>query len=45
MENWEVYCPAEGKRVCSPYSDDGFTMYEFAFKDLKFRLPFSNLAA
>ncbi|MCI02597.1 hypothetical protein A2U01_0023630 [Trifolium medium] len=45
VENWEVYCPAEEKRVCSPYSDDGFAMYEFAFKDLKFRLPFSNLAA
>ncbi|MCI42971.1 hypothetical protein A2U01_0064208, partial [Trifolium medium] len=31
-ENWEVYCPAEGKCVC-------------AFKELGFRLPFSDLAA
>ncbi|MCI22158.1 hypothetical protein A2U01_0043334, partial [Trifolium medium] len=44
-ENWEVYCQAEGKRVCSSYSDDGFAMYEFAFKELGFRLPFSDLAA
>ncbi|MCI42786.1 hypothetical protein A2U01_0064023, partial [Trifolium medium] len=28
-ENWEVYCPAEGKRVFSSYSDDRFAMYEF----------------
>ncbi|MCI93352.1 hypothetical protein A2U01_0114650, partial [Trifolium medium] len=36
--------PLEGKRICSAFSEDGFSMYEFAFKDLKFRLPFSNLA-
>ncbi|MCI80508.1 hypothetical protein A2U01_0101779, partial [Trifolium medium] len=38
-ENWEAYCPAEGKRICSSYADDGFAMYEFAFKELGFRLP------
>ncbi|MCI86157.1 hypothetical protein A2U01_0107436, partial [Trifolium medium] len=42
--NWDVYCPTAGKRVCSEFSDDGFAMYEFAFKDLGFRLPFSDLA-
>ncbi|GAU47136.1 hypothetical protein TSUD_379140 [Trifolium subterraneum] len=41
-ENWEVHVPEEGKRVCSEFSEGGFAMYEFAFKDLKFRLPFSD---
>ncbi|MCI83111.1 hypothetical protein A2U01_0104386, partial [Trifolium medium] len=44
-KNWDVFCPIVGKRVCSEFSDDRFTMYEFAFKDLGFRLPFSDLAA
>ncbi|MCI09924.1 hypothetical protein A2U01_0031015, partial [Trifolium medium] len=44
-QNWGVYCPTAGKRVCSEFSEDGFTMYEFAFKELRFRLPFSDLAA
>ncbi|MCI30842.1 hypothetical protein A2U01_0052053, partial [Trifolium medium] len=43
--NWEVYCPLEGKRICSTFSENGFSMYEFVFKELKFRLPFSDLAA
>ncbi|MCI69523.1 hypothetical protein A2U01_0090785, partial [Trifolium medium] len=30
-QNWDVYCPTVGKRVCSEFSDDGFAMYEFAF--------------
>ncbi|GAU10513.1 hypothetical protein TSUD_419410, partial [Trifolium subterraneum] len=42
--HWEAYLPVEGKRVCSPFSDSGFTMYEFAFKELGFRMPFSDLA-
>jgi hypothetical protein len=43
-ENWEVHVPEEGKRVCSEFSEGGFAMYEFAFKDLRFRLPFSDFA-
>ncbi|GAU28895.1 hypothetical protein TSUD_293470 [Trifolium subterraneum] len=43
-ENWEVHVPEEGKRVCSEFSEGGFAMYEFAFKDLGFRLPFSDFA-
>ncbi|MCI11830.1 hypothetical protein A2U01_0032932, partial [Trifolium medium] len=43
-QNWDVYCPTAGKRVCSEFFDDGFSMYEFAFKELGFRLPFSDLA-
>ncbi|GAU29988.1 hypothetical protein TSUD_160730 [Trifolium subterraneum] len=42
LENWEVHVPEEGKRVCLEFSVGGFAMYEFAFKDLKFRLPFSD---
>ncbi|MCI53623.1 hypothetical protein A2U01_0074870, partial [Trifolium medium] len=34
VKNWDTYCPVVGKRVCSPYSEDGFAMYEFAFKEL-----------
>ncbi|GAU22953.1 hypothetical protein TSUD_326820 [Trifolium subterraneum] len=41
-ENWEVHTPFEGKRVCSEFSEGGFAMYEFAFNDLKFRMPFSD---
>ncbi|MCI79436.1 hypothetical protein A2U01_0100707, partial [Trifolium medium] len=43
-QNWDVYCSTTGKRVCSEFSDDGFAMYEFAFKELGFRFPFSDLA-
>ncbi|GAU22737.1 hypothetical protein TSUD_138610 [Trifolium subterraneum] len=41
--NWEAYMPAEGKRICSEFSAGGFAMYEFIFKELRFRLPFSEL--
>ncbi|MCH95064.1 hypothetical protein A2U01_0016037, partial [Trifolium medium] len=43
-KNWDVYCPTEGRRICSKFSEDGFAMYEFVFKDLRFRSPFSHLA-
>ncbi|MCI13946.1 hypothetical protein A2U01_0035069 [Trifolium medium] len=42
--DWEVHHPDADHRICSKFSDDGFGMYEFIFKDLKFRLPFSELA-
>ncbi|CAJ2668564.1 unnamed protein product [Trifolium pratense] len=44
-ENWEVHMPAEGERVCSSYAGCSFTMYEMAFKELGFRLPFNDLEA
>ncbi|CAJ2628071.1 unnamed protein product [Trifolium pratense] len=44
-ENWEVHAPAEGERVCSSYAGGRFTMYEMAFKELGFRLPFNDLEA
>ncbi|PNX61304.1 hypothetical protein L195_g060603, partial [Trifolium pratense] len=40
--NWETHLPEEGKRICSPFTDDGFAMYELAFKELGFKLPFSR---
>ncbi|CAJ2654490.1 unnamed protein product [Trifolium pratense] len=43
--NWEVHMPAEGERICSPYTEGGFTMYEMAFKEMGYRLPFNNLEA
>ncbi|CAJ2646588.1 unnamed protein product [Trifolium pratense] len=43
--NWEVQMPAEGERICSPYTEGGFTMYEMAFKEMGYRLPFNNLEA
>ncbi|CAJ2651980.1 unnamed protein product [Trifolium pratense] len=43
--NWEVHTPAEGERICSPYTEGGFTMYEMAFKEMGYRLPFNNLEA
>ncbi|CAJ2637044.1 unnamed protein product [Trifolium pratense] len=44
-DNWEVHAPAEGERVCSSYTGGRFTMYEMAFKELGFRLPFNDLEA
>ncbi|MCI59878.1 hypothetical protein A2U01_0081133, partial [Trifolium medium] len=41
-ENWEVHMPLAGKRICSKYDADGFAIYEFMFKDMGFRMPFSN---
>ncbi|MCH96246.1 hypothetical protein A2U01_0017230, partial [Trifolium medium] len=43
-KNWDVYCLTEGRRIYSEFSEDEFAMYEFVFKDLRFRFPFSHLA-
>ncbi|CAJ2673581.1 unnamed protein product [Trifolium pratense] len=43
--NWEVHMPAEGERVCSSYAGCSFAMYEMAFRELGFRLPFNDLEA
>jgi hypothetical protein len=42
--HWRAWSPLEEKRVCSEYSEDGFAMYEYVFKELGLRLPFSDLA-
>ncbi|PNX72089.1 hypothetical protein L195_g027978, partial [Trifolium pratense] len=34
-----------GERICSSYIEGGFTMYEMAFKEMGYRLPFNNLEA
>ncbi|PNX73673.1 hypothetical protein L195_g029576 [Trifolium pratense] len=44
-DNFEVHTPAEGERVCSSYTGGSFTMYEMAFKEMGFRLPFNDLEA
>ncbi|CAJ2664544.1 unnamed protein product [Trifolium pratense] len=43
--NWEVHAPAEGERICSSYTEGGFTMYEMAFKEMGYRLPFNDFEA
>jgi hypothetical protein len=42
--HWRAWSPLEEKRVCSTFSEDGFAMYEYAFRELGFRLPFNELA-
>ncbi|MCH90828.1 hypothetical protein A2U01_0011751 [Trifolium medium] len=44
LKNWEVDISHEGARICSKFDEEGFAMYEFVFKNLRFRLPFSNFA-
>ncbi|MCI48308.1 hypothetical protein A2U01_0069551, partial [Trifolium medium] len=44
QKNWQVHRPDPDHRISSKFTGDGFGMYEFAFKDLKLRLPFSELA-
>ena len=41
-EDWEVVLPCISDRVCSKYENYVFPMYEVVFKDMSFRLPFSD---
>jgi len=41
-EDWEVLLPSTSNRVCSKYENHVFPMYEVVFKDMGFRLPFSD---
>jgi len=41
-EDWEVLLPSTSDRVCTEYENHVFPMYEVVFKDMGFRLPFSN---
>ncbi|MCI22712.1 hypothetical protein A2U01_0043888, partial [Trifolium medium] len=43
QQNWQVHRPDPAHRICSKFTEDAVGMYEFAFKDLKLRLPFSEL--
>src|SRR4051812_29499209 len=40
--NYRVICPSMDERICSRFEGDGFAMYEYVFKELGFRLPFSD---
>jgi len=41
-KDWEVLLPSTSIRVCSEYENHVFPMYEVVFKDMGFRLPFSD---
>jgi hypothetical protein len=41
-EDWGLILPSTSDRVCSEYENFVFPMYEVVFKDMGFRLPFSN---
>jgi hypothetical protein len=40
--DWELVLPSTSNKVCSEYENYVFPMYEVVFKDMGFRLPFSN---
>src|ERR1051325_5239667 len=40
--SWVVQIPGPGRRICSSYSSTRFPMYEFAFREAGFRLPFTG---
>jgi len=42
IEDWEVILPSKSDRLCLLYEDYVFPMYEVVFKDMGFRLPFSD---
>lgn len=42
-EDWEVILPSNSDYVCSQHTENRFPMYKVIFKDMGFRLPFSNL--
>jgi len=41
-EDWEVLLPSTSDRVCSEYENHVYPVYEVVFKDMGFRLPFSD---
>jgi hypothetical protein len=42
--NFRAYNVGPHQKICSTFHRDGFSMYEFVFKELGLRLPFSSLA-
>jgi len=42
FEDWELLLPSTSDRVCMEYGDHVFPMYKVVFKDMGFRLPFSD---
>jgi hypothetical protein len=43
-EDFRAYNVGPHQKTCSTFHRDGFSMYEFVFKELGLRLPFSPLA-
>jgi hypothetical protein len=41
-KDWELVLPSTSDRVCSEYRNYVFPMYEVVFRDMGFRLPFTN---
>jgi len=41
-EDWKVVLPSTSNRVCSHYPEYSLPMYEVVFKDIGFRLSFSD---
>ncbi|CAJ2639196.1 unnamed protein product [Trifolium pratense] len=44
-KHWSTRLPGEDGRVCSSFDGHDFAMYEFVFKEMGLRLPFSPFAA
>ena len=42
VEDWELVLLSTSDRVCSKYENHAIPMYEVVFKDMGFRLPFSD---
>ena len=42
-EDWEVYIPAAVHRICSIYEADCIPVFDIWFRELGFRLPFTDL--
>jgi len=42
IQGWEVVLSTTSDRVCSTYENHVFPMYEVVFKDMGFKLPFSD---
>ena len=40
--DWAVHLPEHDDRICSSFRDDMFPMYEYVFKEMRLRLPFSD---
>ena len=40
--DWRIHIPAENERICSDCGADKFGVYEYVFKEMGLRLPFSD---
>lgn len=42
-QSWRACAPKPENKICSVYAGNRFVMYEFDFKEVGMRLPFTNL--